>query len=42
MAATGATRTIIHLANRSAPWSLPTAARENTEILPPFPMWKFG
>lgn len=27
-------RTIIHLANRSVPWSLPTNARQITEILP--------
>ncbi len=27
-------RTIIHLANRSVPWTLPTGARQITEILP--------
>ena len=27
-------RTIIHLANRSVPWTLPTDARQVTEILP--------
>lgn len=27
-------RTIIHLANRTVPWSLPTSAREFTEVIP--------
>jgi len=31
---TDAERTIIHLANRTAPWTLPTDARQITEIIP--------